>query len=184
MSRLPNTYALVLESPLGRLGIRLRNEAVCRLDFLPAGAPLKGPQTRVERRIARAIERYFERPDLPFTLPLALTGTPFQQRVWAALQAIPRGETRTYAGLASALGSGARAVGNACRRNPASIVVPCHRVVAASGLGGYGGRTGERATWRKHWLLSHEGASCPGLKTRRAAPTVNTQHVIQRTIRA
>ncbi|MGB5261835.1 MAG: methylated-DNA--[protein]-cysteine S-methyltransferase [Gammaproteobacteria bacterium] len=183
MGRVPNKYSLVLESPLGRLGIRLEHEAVCRLDYLPASVPVKAARTRFERRIARAIERYFERPDVPFSLPLALSGTPFQQRVWSALQAIPHGETRTYAGLASQLGSGARAVGNACRRNPVSIVVPCHRVVAASGMGGYGGQTGDRAIWRKHWLLSHEGANCRGLKTRTPTPMVASHHANQRTTR-
>ena len=164
-------YDLVLASPLGRLGVRLAHGAVSRLDYLPPSARLKAARSRAELRVARAIERYFTHPGRPVTVPLAPAGTPFQQRVWSALQAIPAGETRTYAGLAAQLDSGARAVGNACRRNPVSILVPCHRVVAAGGMGGYGGRTDTRGIWRKHWLLAHEGASVPGLKTRQPPPS-------------
>ncbi len=66
----------------------------------------------------------------------------------------------TYGGLATKLGSGARAVGNACRQNPISIIIPCHRVVAANGLGGYAGHTQGKVLDRKRWLLTHEGFSC------------------------
>ncbi|MBT8116260.1 MAG: methylated-DNA--[protein]-cysteine S-methyltransferase [Gammaproteobacteria bacterium] len=184
MHRSASSYPLVLDSPVGRLGIRLGHEAVSRLDYLPRSVPLKAAGTRFEQRIVRAIENYFEYPAVPFALPLELAGTPFQLRVWSALQAIPPGETCTYAGLAHQLDTGARAVGNACRRNPVSIVVPCHRVVAANGMGGYSGRTGERAIWRKHWLLSHEGASCRGLKSHPPTPTISTQPVTRRTTRA
>lgn len=83
-------------------------------------------------------------------------GTPFQQRVWAALRTIPVGSTWSYRALAAAVGSGAatRAVGSANGANPVSVVVPCHRVIRADGsLGGYGG-----GLERKTWLLAHEGA--------------------------
>jgi methylated-DNA-[protein]-cysteine S-methyltransferase len=89
-----------------------------------------------------------------FDLPLDLTGTPFQQRVWAALLAIPYGETVTYRDLARDLGQpgGAQAVGGAVARNPVSIIVPCHRVLGSDGsLTGY--------AWGVHvkrWLLDHE----------------------------
>ena len=178
------TYDLVLVSPLGKLGVRLVHGAVSRLDYLSPSVPLKAARSRAGLRIARAIEHYFTHPDRPVTVPLAPAGTPFQHRVWSLLQAIPPGETRTYADLAGLLDSGARAVGNACRRNPVSIIVPCHRVVAAGGMGGYGGRTDPRGIWRKHWLLAHEGASCRGLKTPRSTPSVNKQHLMRRTTRA
>ena len=83
-------------------------------------------------------------------------GTPFQQKVWAALREIPPGRTAAYHELARRVRSpeAARAVGAACGTNPIWIVIPCHRVIAAGGgLGGYGG--GLR---RKRWLLEHEGA--------------------------
>jgi methylated-DNA-[protein]-cysteine S-methyltransferase len=139
---------------------------------------------RYRKEVAHQLERYFQDPVLQFSLPLALEGTPFQLRVWQALQAIPSGETRTYGALAQTLDSGSRAVGNACRRNPVSIIVPCHRVVSATGMGGYSGNTSDRAIWRKHWLLAHEGADCTGLKNRRLPPPSGAHRTIQRTTHA
>ncbi|MCP4042152.1 MAG: MGMT family protein, partial [Gammaproteobacteria bacterium] len=83
-------------------------------------------------------------------------GTDHQLRVWNALGEIPPGETMTYGELARHLGSGPRAVGNACRSNPVPIVVPCHRVVSATGLGGFMGDTAGEPMAIKSWLLRHE----------------------------
>ena len=106
------------------------------------------------RDASAQLREYFAGTRTSFDLPLAAPGTGFQQRVWAALHRIPFGETTTYGALAATLGSPAasRAVGAANGRNPLSIVVPCHRVIGASGaLVGYAG-----GTERKRWLLSHE----------------------------
>lgn len=92
-------------------------------------------------------------------IPVATGGTDFQRRVWAALRAIPPGETRSYGALAAAIGApgASRAVGLANGSNPVGIVVPCHRVIGASGaLTGYAG-----GVTRKRWLLEHEGALTP-----------------------
>lgn len=92
-------------------------------------------------------------------IPVATGGTDFQRRVWAALRAIPAGETRSYGALAAAIGApgASRAVGLANGSNPVGIVVPCHRVIGASGaLTGYAG-----GVTRKRWLLEHEGALTP-----------------------
>ncbi|MCD7760820.1 MAG: methylated-DNA--[protein]-cysteine S-methyltransferase [Clostridiales bacterium] len=89
-----------------------------------------------------ALEGYFRGCPVPKNLPLAPRGTPFQRAVWAALEDIPWGETRTYGQLAAQLGrpGAARAVGQACHRNPLPILVPCHRVVGANGsLTGFAG---------------------------------------------
>ncbi len=86
------------------------------------------------------LEDYFSGKPTDCTLPLAPEGTPFQQRVWAALIAIPYGQTVTYGQLAQELGcKSARAVGGAVGKNPVSILIPCHRVVGAKGLTGYAG---------------------------------------------
>ncbi len=86
-------------------------------------------------------------------VPAEPRGTPFQRAVWAELRRVPPGQTRTYGELARRLGTGPRAVGAACRANPLLLVVPCHRVVAASGaLGGYAGGVARKAA-----LLRHEG---------------------------
>jgi len=97
----------------------------------------------------------------PPDLPLAPVGTPFQRRVWAALQAIPPGETRTYGALAAALDSHPRAVAAACRANPWVLLVPCHRAVSAHGPGGFMGATEGWPLALKRRLLEHEGGGGP-----------------------
>ncbi len=102
----------------------------------------------------RQLTDYFAGRLSEFTLPLRLDGTAFQQRVWEELQKIPFGATISYGELAQRIGNpkGSRAVGLANGRNPISIIVPCHRVIGASGsLTGYGGGLN-----RKQWLLAHE----------------------------
>lgn len=89
-----------------------------------------------------------------FDVVTSTDGSPFQGRVWDALLAIPYGETRTYASVAAELGTSARAVGSANARNPLSIVVPCHRLVGATGLTGYAGGID-----KKRWLLDLEASS-------------------------
>ena len=130
-----------MNSPLGRLGIQVVELQIHRLDYLDSSVRLRAASSAFEHEIVQQLESYFKNPGMSFSVPFELAGTPFQQRAWLALTKIPFGETLTYGELAASLGSGARAVGNACRRNPVSIIVPCHRVVAASGIGGYSGST-------------------------------------------
>jgi len=107
---------------------------------------------------ARALLRaYFADPHTVIPPQHTCCGTPYQQRVWLALQQIPVGEVRTYGELAAQLGSSARAVAQACRSNPLTILIPCHRVISATGLGGYMGQTEGEALEIKRWLLHHEG---------------------------
>lgn len=115
-------------------------------------------ETIVPDAVAQLAE-YFAGTRTHFDLELAPRGTDFQRRVWDALRAIPYGETRTYGELAREIGAGsARAVGTATGRNPISIIVPCHRLVGASGeLTGYAGGLD-----RKRWLLDLE-QGLPGL---------------------
>lgn len=100
---------------------------------------------------------YFHNAHQTFTLTLAPRGTPYQHAVWQAIRNIPVGETRSYGQLARALGSASQAVGNACRANPLPILIPCHRVVASTGIGGYFGATEGAQIAAKRWLLHHEG---------------------------
>jgi methylated-DNA-[protein]-cysteine S-methyltransferase len=108
---------------------------------------------------ARQLDRYFARKLKRFDLPLANPGTPFQRRVWAMMRDIPYGETATYGGMAMALGSGPRAVGMACARNPIPIIVPCHRVLGSGGT--EGGFSGGRGLPTKRQLLEIEGVVLP-----------------------
>ncbi len=106
--------------------------------------------------VCRQIVEYLNNPGFLFDMPLSQHGTAFQQRVWQAIAAIPAGQVRTYGQLAREIGSGPRAVANACGANHLPLVVPCHRVVAQNGLGGFmqGKQNGLKI---KHWLLKHEG---------------------------
>ncbi len=83
-------------------------------------------------------------------------GTLFQRKVWCYLQNIPMGTTQSYGQIAKVLNSSARAVGNACRQNPFLLIIPCHRVVKSTGIGGFGGKVDGEAVAIKHWLLAHE----------------------------
>lgn len=133
---------LCWRSPLGPILLEEEGGAVTGLRFCGQEVPAQGPVSPVLAQAAAQLAEYFAGQRQSFTLPLAPRGTPFQQEVWRALCAIPYGQTRSYGQLAAALGrpSAARAVGGACRRNPIWLMIPCHRVVGASGsLTGYAG---------------------------------------------
>ncbi len=157
-----------LVSPPGLIVFARRGEALCALcfrDYWPSMLPeLKGRFGRLELErdpdggaAGRALKLYFGGDVHALdALPVDTAGTPFEETVWARLRTIRAGETRSYGALAREIGqpSAARAVGTANGRNPVSLVIPCHRVIAADGtLGGYGG-----GLERKRWLLVHEGA--------------------------
>ena len=179
-----NCCAIVIDSPLGRLGIRVQEQHITRLDYLANTVPLKAAATPFERKIVKQLVQYFVNPKHHFTLALDMHGTDFQCCVWQALTGIPAGQTLTYGELAVRLDSGARAVGNACRNNPVSIIVPCHRVVSAAGIGGYSGSTGGPEIQRKQWLLGHEGIVGSALKTRQKAPYTGLHTRKQRNLHA
>lgn len=128
------------ESPVGPLTVTEEDGVIVSLDW---GWPPDNEETPLLLRAEDQLAAYFRGEAVVFDLPLAPAGTAFQRRVWAALSAIPHGETRRYGELAALLGTSARAVGGACGRNPIPILIPCHRVVAGSGsLGGYSGADG------------------------------------------
>ena len=108
------------------------------------------------KQMTKEILAYLQRPHQAFSLPTQLAGSAFQQKVWLAIYAIPLGQTRTYSELASQLQSGPRAVANACGANRLPLLIPCHRVVAKNGLGGFM-RGDKNGLSIKRWLLAHEG---------------------------
>ena len=165
MQQQESSYDIVCASPVGKLGICVHDRQLTWLDYLPDSRRLKPASTRFGQRVCFELAAYFEDPGYRFTLPVVVRGTVFQQRVWQQLTCIAPGAVSTYGELAAGLGSGARAVGNACRHNPVSIVVPCHRVIGAGGLGGYSGYTAGPGLERKRWLLQHEGVVIPALKS-------------------
>lgn len=151
-------YCAVLPFPVGRVGIRTTDDRIAEIAYLPCSVPLVAPRNRLAQRAAEQLLRYLHDPDVRFDLPLAEAGTDFQRRVWHAIRAIPRGRTETYGRIAQALQSAPRAVGQACGANGLPLVIPCHRVVGAAGLGGFAHRARGFHLEVKHWLLMHERA--------------------------
>lgn len=153
---------LEIDSPLGRIRLAADGDALAGAWFLgqkhepDLSAARRGEDRGVLRAAREQLEQYFAGERRVFDLPLAPRGTAFQLRVWSALREIPFGETWSYRELAARAGAAgsARAAGAANGRNPLGIVVPCHRVIGASGaLTGYAG--GLEA---KRWLLAHEAS--------------------------
>ena len=142
---------LSLLTPLGDLTLSEEDGAIVSLDW---GRVAEQQPTVLLRSAAEQLQDYFDGKRRHFQLPVAPHGTPFQRRVWAALQQIPPGETRSYGDIARALASGPRAIGQANGRNPIPIIIPCHRVVGADGsIGGYSGHDGADT---KRFLLDLE----------------------------
>jgi methylated-DNA-[protein]-cysteine S-methyltransferase len=152
-------YDAVAESPVGWLGIRCEGAVVTAIEILPE-PPAVPPADPATRPVTDALAAYFTGDQSALDrLPVRLAGTSFQRKVWERLRRIPPGRTLSYGALARELGTSARAVGGACRANPIPLAVPCHRVVAAAGLGGYSGERGGDWLEKKRWLLRHEGAA-------------------------
>jgi methylated-DNA-[protein]-cysteine S-methyltransferase len=149
--------SLSIPSPVGRLTIAEEGDAVVAISWTDAGDErAAGNGSPLLAEAARQLDAYFAGLLTRFDLPLAPSGSPFERRVWTAMAEIPYGETRCYGDLAATVGSAPRAIGRACGRNPIPIVIPCHRVLAKTGLGGYSGQGG--LTTKRH-LLALEGAA-------------------------
>jgi methylated-DNA-[protein]-cysteine S-methyltransferase len=150
----------VIEFPVMKVGVRTRDERVVEIRYLPLSSSNIAPESSLAERAVRQLERYRDDPDAVFDLPLLVEGSPLQRGVWQAMCAIPRGETRTYGAIAQQLGDTdyktLRAIGQACGDNRLPIVIPCHRVVAANGLGGFAHSTDGFLIEAKRWLLLHE----------------------------
>ena len=145
--------SLTLASPVGNLRLEATDTHLTSVNW---GSGPSQP-TSLLQDAADQITAYFDGTRASFELPLALPAVgSFQHRFLTALIDIPFGETRTYGDLAEALGAPAQAIGQACGGNPFPIVIPCHRVLAANGLGGYSGVGGIET---KVALLRHEGAA-------------------------
>jgi len=155
-----DAFDAVMATPFGALGIRLDDDAIDEIVFLPPGTPAQAPNHPAAARACDEIGRYLVNPAYRIkSLRLKRRGTEFQRRVWEAIAAIPHGETRRYGELAAKLKSAPRAVGQACGANPHPLVVPCHRVVSAEGLGGFAHSGDGFLLDIKRWLLAHEGAN-------------------------
>jgi methylated-DNA-[protein]-cysteine S-methyltransferase len=152
-------YQAKLPTPFALLGIRTEGDVLAGITFLQKSGGALAPRDRVAAWACAQIERYLNDPEFRFNLPLARQGTEFQRCAWAKIAAIGTGRTRSYGEIARELGSSPRAVGQACGANPVPLVVPCHRVLAAGGLGGFAHHEGGFHLSVKRWLLAHEGAA-------------------------
>ncbi len=130
---------LSLHSPIGDLTVSEESSEIVALDW---GWGRDQTETPTLLRAKSALQNYFDGAPLPGDLPLRPRGTPYRQRVWQALREIPPGQTRTYLDIAKLAGGSPRSVGGANAANPIAIFIPCHRVVAVAGLGGYSGGDG------------------------------------------
>jgi methylated-DNA-[protein]-cysteine S-methyltransferase len=145
-----------ITSPVGVLGIRCDERVLLGINFLSANEPLSAPACAISREIVRQLAQYFTDAQFKFDVPLADVGTSHQRKVWQAMCAIPCGAVKTYGELATELHSAAQAVGQACGANPIPIVIPCHRVLAKTGMGGFMNQRSGAALNIKQWLLAHE----------------------------
>jgi methylated-DNA-[protein]-cysteine S-methyltransferase len=146
---------IYVDTPFGPLEITGDEEAIHAIRFPPLGRRKTESPNRLLREARRQLEAYIVGKRQRFELPLALEGTEFQRAVWNAMARIPYGEVRSYGYIARELGKpgAVRAVGTALGKNPIPVVLPCHRVVASKGLGGFGGGLAI-----KKFLLDLEGA--------------------------
>ncbi len=147
---------VTIASPIGPLTLSADNRNLTGLHFgRRKGARRDATHSPVLTKAIRQLDQFFRGKRKDFDLPLRPRGTPFQEAVWRALSTIPFGETRSYGEIAAKVGNpkASRAVGGANNRNPIAVIIPCHRVIGASGaMVGYGGGLS-----KKRWLLQREG---------------------------
>ena len=162
MTQTTAEYDFLYNSPTGQLGVCIDSESITRIIWLEQDvpeistlSPSKPINRKLKNNIISALDNYFESGLIEAEISLCPEGTLFQKKVWQALKRIPSGAVKTYGDVAKELQTSSRAVGQACRRNNIPLFIPCHRVVAAQGIGGFMG--GYRHVERKRWLLQHEG---------------------------
>ncbi|MGI4720974.1 MAG: methylated-DNA--[protein]-cysteine S-methyltransferase [Janthinobacterium lividum] len=154
-------FNAIVPAAFGAIGIRTQEGRVRELVYLPPAFEEKGADNVVAEEAAEQVAHYLQDPDFRFDLPLFEAGTDFQRRVWDEISSIPRGSVKTYGQLAKLIGSAPRAVGQACGANWFPLIIPCHRVTASGGLGGFASQDDENGFHLsvKRWLLRHEGAT-------------------------
>ena len=145
------------ETPFCHLKLMQQDGKLREIEFVQRISSPRVTSNTLLNKVMAQIEQYVISADYKFDLPVEPQGTEFQCNVWKALQRIPAGKVKTYGEVAAELHSSPRAVGNACRRNPMPLIIPCHRVVSAKGIGGFAGQTEGQKISIKQQLLAHEG---------------------------
>lgn len=149
-------HQLFCHTPIGEITLTQLDDHIISLDW---GVGRDQSESPLLKEAVEQIQAYFDGDLTVFDLPLAPPVSPFTQKVLQEMQHIPYGETRTYADIARAIKTAPRAIGGACGRNPIPIIIPCHRILSTTGLGGY---SGEGGLSTKTALLSLERALQPG----------------------
>ncbi|MDN5848203.1 MAG: methylated-DNA--[protein]-cysteine S-methyltransferase [Nitrococcus sp.] len=149
-------YDVVVAAPFGAVAVRCDEAAVIGLYLFSQELTPTWAVSGFAAQVAAELKAYLMDGSRALMLPVRTKGTVFQHRVWQRLRRIPPGTRCTYGALARELGTSARAIGGACRANPVPLVVPCHRVVAAAGIGGFAGFVEGGMHAIKGWLLEHE----------------------------
>jgi len=151
-------YDAVFTTEIATIGIRLEGSRLVELDYLTPGKS-KAPVSKNAENIRDILEKYLDAKSKvkDLKVDVKLNVTPFQLKVLKQLELIPYGKTKTYGEIAKKLKTSPRAVGNACRNNPVPIIIPCHRVISANGMGGYSGATDGVMMDVKSQLLRLEG---------------------------
>jgi methylated-DNA-[protein]-cysteine S-methyltransferase len=157
-----STEYCVISAPFGCLGAKTElvdgSLMISKIDYLLPNTILSPPGNQLAKAFLKQCGQYFSNAAFVFDLPLKPAGTAHQQKVWRAAQGIGVGNTITYGEIAKMIQSGPRAVGTACGANPYPLVIPCHRVISAQGLGGFMKEDGPGFYRQvKVWLLKHEG---------------------------
>ena len=148
---------IITTTPIGKLAVRYESDFVLEVKQVTSQTRATLSKERFAKEIKKQFQAYFSGDIQKFDIPFLFEkGTDFQVRVWEQIRKIPFGETKTYGEIATKIKSGPRAVGNACRRNNLLLIVPCHRVVSVTGLGGFMGDADGSLVRRKQWLLNHE----------------------------
>jgi len=149
-------------TPFAVLGISTDGGAVTGIDYLPTDVRTREAANALAREVVNQVEHYLADARFEFDLPLKVQGSEFRKRVWEVMCSIPAGQTLTYGDVAKRLDSAARAVGGACGDNRIPLIIPCHRIVARNGIGGFMHATGEHELNIKRWLLAHESGAANG----------------------
>ena len=149
-------FSAIVPAPFGAIGVRMEGGELRELTYLPPQYESKSATDALTKKICKQVTAYLKDPDYVFDLDLPVVGTEHQRKVWKVINSIPRGKVLTYAEVARRIGSAPRAVGQACGANWYPLVIPCHRVTATGGIGGFARHDGGFHQNVKRWLLRHE----------------------------
>ncbi|MSQ59569.1 MAG: methylated-DNA--[protein]-cysteine S-methyltransferase [Betaproteobacteria bacterium] len=156
---LTSGYSACVALPFAVIGVRTQHDRLVGLEYLPLGAATLAPLDALAKEVTKQLHAFIRDARFRFELPHEIHGTDFQRSVWERITMIPGGSTRSYGEIAKSIKTSARAVGTCCGANRFPLIIPCHRVVAAHGIGGFMHTRSEGTALNiKRWLLQHEGA--------------------------